>query len=292
MYQLIKAGERTYYVECPSRVGIYLLNEKEVCLIDSGNDKDFGGKILRILEENNWTLKTIISTHLHVDHIGGNDYLQKNTGCEILAPKEEMTFIEHPKLKPAFIFGGFPLKELTGSSVVAKPSICKVLTEENLPDGLSMITLEGHSLDMIAIKTSDEVWFLADSLFSLETMNKYHICFIYDVKSYLESLEKLKKIEGKLFIPSHAIPSDNIEDLINENQRKTLEILENVKDILASPKTLEEVVREIFNSYSLKISLEQHFLITFTIRSYLAYMYHSGIIDIEFINNMLYWRKK
>ena len=73
---------------------------------------------------------------------------------------------------------------------------------------------------MCGIKTSDDVYFLADSLFSEETILKYHLFFIYDVKEYLNTLENLKKLNGKLYIPSHCEATDNILNLININKKK------------------------------------------------------------------------
>ena len=40
MYNLNKVGERTYYIDSPTNIGIYKLNESDICLIDSGNDKE------------------------------------------------------------------------------------------------------------------------------------------------------------------------------------------------------------------------------------------------------------
>lgn len=44
MYELIQISDRSYYIQSPSKIGLVKLNEKEVCLIDSGNDKDAGRK--------------------------------------------------------------------------------------------------------------------------------------------------------------------------------------------------------------------------------------------------------
>ncbi len=64
-------------------MGLYRLNDSEVCLIDSGNDKDAGKKVLKILEAGGWKLKMVINTHSHADHIGGNSLLAQRTGCSV-----------------------------------------------------------------------------------------------------------------------------------------------------------------------------------------------------------------
>ena len=79
MYELIKVGEQSYYIESPTRIGVYVENGTEAYLVDSGNDKDAGRKVKQILEANDWTLKAIINTHSNADHIGGNQYLQKQS---------------------------------------------------------------------------------------------------------------------------------------------------------------------------------------------------------------------
>ena len=77
MYELIRAGENSYYVDCPAKIGIVVLDNNGVCLIDSGSDKDTGKKVRQILEKQNWKLKAIFNTHSHADHVGGNNFFQK-----------------------------------------------------------------------------------------------------------------------------------------------------------------------------------------------------------------------
>ena len=59
--ELIKVGEKTYYIKNATNIGIYKIDESNVYLIDTGNDKDAGKKILKILEAQGWNVKGIIS---------------------------------------------------------------------------------------------------------------------------------------------------------------------------------------------------------------------------------------
>ena len=45
MYELVQITERSYYIQCPAKIGLVRLNDADVCLIDSGSDKDAGQEI-------------------------------------------------------------------------------------------------------------------------------------------------------------------------------------------------------------------------------------------------------
>ena len=62
MYELIQLTEQTYYIKSPANIGLVRLEGQEVCLIDSGSDKDAGRKVRQILDRNGWTLKAIYNT--------------------------------------------------------------------------------------------------------------------------------------------------------------------------------------------------------------------------------------
>ena len=40
MYELNHITGNSYYIQSPSKMGLVKLNDTDVCLIDSGNDKD------------------------------------------------------------------------------------------------------------------------------------------------------------------------------------------------------------------------------------------------------------
>ena len=81
--ELKQVGEKTYYIENNTNIGIYLVDDKHVFLIDTGNDKEAGKKILKIVTEQGWEVVGIISTHSNADHVGGNKVIQERTNCKI-----------------------------------------------------------------------------------------------------------------------------------------------------------------------------------------------------------------
>lgn len=288
--ELIQIGEKTYYIKNATNIGIYKIDEENVYIIDSGNDKDAGKKILKIVNEQGWNIKGIINTHSNADHIGGNKIIQDRTNCKIFTYGIEKNFIENPILEPSFLYGGYPFKDLKNKFLLAKESYVENI-DTNLPEGLEYINLKGHFFDMIGIKTSDNIYFLADALFSRETIEKYHLFFIYDIKEYLNTLNILKTLNGNLYIPSHCLATHDISNLIKLNENKIYEILNKITQICEAEKTFEEILKEIFDFYNLTMNTNQYVLIGSTIKSYLSYLYDNEKVSYEFKNNKMIWKK-
>ena len=49
MYELIQVTQRCYYIQSLAKIGLIQVEKDKVCLIDSGNDKDAGKKVKKIL---------------------------------------------------------------------------------------------------------------------------------------------------------------------------------------------------------------------------------------------------
>jgi glyoxylase-like metal-dependent hydrolase (beta-lactamase superfamily II) len=292
MYELIKASDSAYYIDCPTKIGIIKVGESEVFLIDSGNHRETGKKVLKILNNEGWTLKAIINTHSHADHIGGNRFLQASTGCKIYAKGIDKDFTNHPTLMAALAWGGKPLPELRHKFLLAEESVCEELSADIFPDGFEIIDLSGHTPDMIGIKTPDGVVFLADCLSSEAILDKYKISFIYDIKAYLETLEKVKNIDGVLFVPSHAASCEDITPLAQYNIDKVNEVREKILKFLETPLSFEELLKKLFDEYELTLTHEQYALVGSTVRSYFACLEDEKLIEGIIEENKLIWRRK
>lgn len=291
MYELVQAAGCSYYIESPARIGLVQVGANEACLIDSGNDKDAGRRIKKILEIQGWKLCAIYNTHSHADHIGGNKYLQAQTGCKIYAPGIDAAFARHTVLEPAFLYGACPPKELRHKFLMAQESGTEYLAQEVLPPGWEIIRLPGHCFAMVGFRTPDDVVYLADCLFSRATLEKYQIGFLYDVAAYLKSLKLVKTLKAKFFVPAHAAVTENITELAQYNIDKVQETAEKILALCAEPLCMEALLKKLADAYSLTLNFEQYVLVGSTIRSYLAWLKDTGRMNAEFADNMLLWRR-
>ena len=291
MYELNHIKGSSYYIQSPSKMGLVKLNDREVCLIDSGNDKDAGRKVRQLLDANGWRLTAIYNTHSNADHIGGNRYLQGQTKCRIYAPGIECDFTRHPVLEPAFLYGGFPPKDLRHKFLMAQVSDADDLTAAVLPEGFELLPLPGHFFDMVGFRTPDDVVYLADCLSSKETLDKYQIGFIYDVAAYLTTLEKVKELQAAVFVPAHAEVTEDIAPLAQYNIDKVHQIADHNAMLCGEPVIFEELLKKLFDDYALTLNFEQYVLVGSTVRSYLAWLKDTGRLTVSFEDNRLLWRK-
>ena len=291
MFELVQITENCYYIQSRAKIGLVKPNGQDVCLIDSGNDKDAGRKIRQHLDANGWNLTAIYNTHSNADHIGGNRYLQAQTGCSIYAPGIDCAFTRHTVLEPSFLYGGYPCKDLRHKFLMAQDSDARELTRECLPEGFDIISLPGHFFDMVGFRTPDDVVYLADCLSSKETLDKYQIGFIYDIGAYLNTLEKVKTMKARAFVPSHAACSEDVTELAQYNIDKVLEIADKIAEICREPLCFESILQRLFSDYGLAMNFEQYVLVGSTVRSYLAWLKDTGKVKVLFENSMLLWER-
>lgn len=291
MYELIPVAPHTYYIQSPAKIGVVETSDGHVVLIDSGNDKEAGRKVRQHLDRQGWTLDAIYNTHSNADHIGGNAYLAKQTGCALYAPGIEAAFTQHPILEPALLYGGYPMKALRHKFLLAQESDAQPLTPEHLPAGFELIPLPGHFFDMVGLRTPDDVVFLADCLSSQATLDKYQISYVYDVAAYLDTLERVKEMHAALFVPAHADATEDIAPLAQYNIDKVNEIAGHILDFCAAPHTFEEVLQHLFTSYDLAMTFEQYALVGSTVRNYLSWLLDSERLSATFTDNRLLWQR-
>ena len=81
---------------------------REAIVIDPGDEV---GRILELLGRHRLSVKAIVSTHAHIDHVGGLAKLQRMTGAPVLMHREDLPLYHAMDVQAAFI--GIATPELT-----------------------------------------------------------------------------------------------------------------------------------------------------------------------------------
>lgn len=147
------------------------------------------------------------------------------------------------------LYGGCPPKELRNKFLMAQDSDAAYLTAEVLPQGMELLPLAGHCMEMVGFRTADDVVYLADCVSSRETLEKYRIGYIYDVAAYLETLERVAAMTARAFVPAHAEVTEDIAPLARYNMDAVLEVGERITALCAQPATFEELLKGLFDHY-------------------------------------------
>lgn len=217
--------------------------------------------------------------------------MQGQTKCKIYAQGIECDITRHPVLEPAFLYGGFPPKDLRHKFLMAQESDAKELTPGVLPEGFALLQLPGTSSTWwaSAARTMWCIWRTACP--AARRWTKYQIGFVYDVAAYLDTLEKVKTMQAAAFVPAHAEVTEDIAPLAQYNIDKVLEIADHMVELCAEPVIFEELLKKLFDDYGLTLTFEQYVLVGSTVKSYLAWLKDTGRLTALFEDNRLLWRR-
>lgn len=290
MFELTKIKGNTYNFDSYTNIGLFINKKDQVILIDSGDHKRTVRTFNKILEEKNLRPDYIISTHCHVDHISGNRFFQEKYGTKILCSDKERMFIKYTEIEPDIMYNGYSVNKKLNPNYQGEPSDPEVFSEKNLPEGIEIIPLPGHAWQMIGVKTEDNVVFLADSIMSEETWEEHKLPFFNDVNSSIETLGKVKSLEGDIFIASHAKPVTDIKELADLNICKLNERKQLLYE-LCNGNSADEIFVLYMKALGVDVQGNRYQSYYTMLRHYLQALIEDKAIEGEF-NGMAYIYKR
>ncbi len=286
--ELKQAGGKTYYIPGRTNIGVFKTGEDSVCLIDTGSAGD-GEKIDEIISGRGWKIDYIINTHTHIDHLGGNAYLMQKYGIPAYCTEFDMAFAHYADLEASYMNGGKPAGKLR--RIFAHPGKIGFRSiEENSLAGIAWTPLPGHTFGMIGVKTSDGIWFLADSYLSCDYIQNHRFGYLCDVGKYVETLTYIKTLEGGLFIPAHGIAEEDIAETADRNIENVAGLLADLKDICQDFVSLDRILQGMYGKLGMRVNVANHALLSSTIKSYLAYLEDEKELECKFIDRIMMWK--
>jgi glyoxylase-like metal-dependent hydrolase (beta-lactamase superfamily II) len=289
--ELKKISERVHYIEGPANIGVILLDNSEVALIDSGIDSRYASRVLQLLENLRFKVKYIFNTHSHADHIGGNSYLNQKTSCKIFSSQLELPTILNPLIQSAVLFAGAPIQDLLNKYILAAPSPAQTINDNpHILEETEIATIElpGHSINQLGYM-ADGVAFLGDSLFHEAFFKRQQLPFHYDPLVQLRTLERLKSLKANWFVGGHFKPTKEIRLDIETNISQINNAIDFILSFLKIPHPQDRVIKTFMDHFSLKKNTWEYFLYRATVNGYLSALYKNGQIKYRIIDNLLMW---
>lgn len=179
-------------------------DKKNAVLIDAPDNADY---IVSQLVDNELTLKKILLTHGHIDHIGAVSDLVKQTGCEVYIHNDDLKNLSDCELSLSNYLM-IPLKKFN-SALSLKDGDTVVLDELEF----KVLSTPGHTSGSVCYICGD-VMFSGDTLF-YRSIGRTDMTD-GDCSEMVKSLEKLKDIEFNYTVYSgHGIPTSLYDEKAN-----------------------------------------------------------------------------
>lgn len=297
---LVQLSDRVHGFLAGVNCAIVNLGDGRALLVDSGQDKDYGRKLRKALEQLELTPSVILCTHSHADHYGGNAYLLRQfPEAQVWAPEVEADIIRTPVLEPIYLFhGAKPLPELTSKWLQAEASPVHRQVEagsEELGDvRFELLDVRGHSHRQLAVLV-DDVLLATDSLFGGATLEKYPFPFSQDVGGQLASIDALQRLVEsgavRVALPGHGEPTEQVGQLAELN-RSALEAAASVIEQACQGVGTEDVLALATEQMgAMMTDLARYHLNFTTITAYLGWLRHEGRVSADLQAGRLLWRR-
>ncbi|CFX18288.1 Beta-lactamase-like [Syntrophomonas zehnderi OL-4] len=276
--QLNHITGNSYYLDGDSAIGVYVFADNTCLLVDSGPGEGRAKKVLDVLEQEGLQVHAIFCTHAHADHCGGNAYIQKQTGCRIMASPIAAAIIENPLIGPAMLYSAYPLRILTSRALMMHPSrVDQIIHPGPLyikNEEFTVLDLPGHSIGQIGIINPDEIAFLGDTLMHEKMLADYPFLYMVDINSQLQTLVNIQEKGWPQVFLTHGGLLDDFKANIKKNQERIDHIMTVILTFLKNSSTREQVTAHVIKEFNLTINSGQYFLIFSTVSAFLSYLCH------------------
>ncbi len=290
--QLVALSEHVRLVASPINVGVIVLNDHEVALVDTALTAQYARKILGLVQDWGYRVTAILNTHAHADHVGGNRQIHATTGCRVFAPPMEAAGIEYDMMLPIGLYGGVPPDTLLNRFTLAEPCPVTDRLEGEIALGdrrIRVIDLPGHSVDQKGLIV-DDVAFIADSVFATSHIAKHRLLYCFDPERHLRTLAFLRdEVRAATYVGGHLPVVHDLALLVTENRQHHEGMFALILSLLTGPVPFDRLLKNLLHHLGIRPQGWEHFLYRSTLKGYLTGLWRRKQADFKILDNLLVW---
>ena len=228
-------------------IPLYMADRQNAVLIDSGLGKNYREGILNLLKQEKIRIASILTSHIHPDHIGNHVVLRETHGCEICMSPYAAAMCRDPMNQRN---GGFeaylmrknnpyhsvPADRIVGwddGTVVAAGAEFKILQ------------LPGHAPEQMGFVTPDNAAYLADTLLSEQLLKAIRIPYLAHCGTDLEAKATILNMNYDVYLLAHNEISTDVRKLAERNITNMHEKIDMVERLADRWLTLDQLTERV-----------------------------------------------
>lgn len=224
----------TWCIEGRVCIPVYLLNEREAVLLDSGYAED-RARLDAHLKEKGLRVRAILGSHSHNDHSGNHGHYQ-SMGAEIILQRTEAALVSDAALLTAAYWPATAREveqEFSHLLLQADRSFPPESTDLEIGNRtFGLLPLPGHTLGHTGIITPDDVLYVGDALLSPEVLHAAKLPSAADWAKDLASKHRLETERHSGYLLAHSGICADLRPLIKENIADRLRRAEQILEWL------------------------------------------------------------
>ncbi len=273
-------GKTGYILAAGALIPTYILNDREIVLVDSGLHYDPG--LVSFIRAVGVSVYAVLQTHLHEDHVANNRILINRFGTRIIADAKEVEMVHSAsnlrrdwrELRPE-------TKDKYLRTYSYKIESIEDGQEEIVLRGIpfKIVPLYGHSEGHLGYVTPDGVLCTGDAILSPAMAQYSKMPYFEDIGKAIESLNRLLQTDYPYYALAHMeiIEKRDMPGLVKKNlallERIHVEMLELIND----PVTLDELVSSVMYGLGIRFGNEtRNAYLKTTISSRVKYLVETG----------------
>lgn len=276
-------------------IPFYRLSGGGIVMIDSGLHSD-GDEIVRLLEENRLSVRAVLTSHAHFDHVGNHNRLREKYGAEIYETLFDAGITQSLlTLRACFytdrtelLAAAFPYMVITPDRVLFPNET--LLSIDGAP--FQILHLPGHALSHTGYVTPDGVAYLGDLLMGEEELSSRSLLFGVSWADTVQSVERVSGLASPYFVLAHGGVYSRLDALIEKNREAFERQAREIAALTADWKSRDQLLQAVHKRFHphIRSTIQAHVLERIVIAA-LDYLEDVGRLELQTKNGTVQYRE-